>query len=161
MNLPTLARKNNLLLVANSKRKVNVLSLTDSSERTLYTLSGIRWGKYIDMEGRLDSYWYWGFEAIKRKAAYVMANFRGEIDEMRNIQLNFGEPLSQAQAKENAETDAWRTQREKSMKVNIKSPSTQLIAVHFSDHPLVKDFSVSRVLLHPLHQAHFRKKPIK
>ena len=69
------------------------------------------------MEGRLDSYWYFGFEALKRKAAYVMANFRGEIDEMRNIQLNFGEPLSQAQAKENAETDAWRTQREKSMKV--------------------------------------------
>jgi len=103
-------------IVANSKRKVNVLSLTDSSERTLYTLSGIRWGKYIDMEGRLDSYWYFGFEALKRKAAYVMANFRGEIDEMRNIQLNFGEPLSQAQAKENAETDAWRTQREKSMK---------------------------------------------
>ncbi len=50
-----------------------------------------------------------------------MANFRGEIDEMRSVQLNFGEPLSQAQAKENAETDAWRTQREKSMKVTIWS----------------------------------------
>ena len=94
-----------------------MLSLTDSSERTLYTLSGIRWGKYIDMEGRLDSYWYWGFEAIKRKAAYVMANFRGELDEMRDLQLHFSEPLSQAQAKENAETEAWRSQREKSMKV--------------------------------------------
>lgn len=83
------------MIVNAHTKKADVLALTNDNDKTIFTLSGFRWGKYYDMEERFADYWYWPTKALKRRIAYLMAYARNELGEMRSAHIQYANCLTQ------------------------------------------------------------------
>jgi len=85
------------MIVQGQPRSVDLLALTNEDDKTIFTLTGFRWGKYYDLEERMSTYWYWPSAALKRRAAFLMAFFRGELEELRSAEILYNDLKNEAE----------------------------------------------------------------
>lgn len=89
------------MIIEGHNKPTDVLALTNEDERTIYTLSGFRWGAYYDLEERQSTYWYFPTKALKRRITFLNAYFRGELDEIRSAEISFADAVSESAVKDN------------------------------------------------------------
>ena len=71
------------------------LALTTDSGVTIYTMSGLRWGLYYDIEKRAEDYslppWW---QKGKLARSYLVSYLNGDFDDARSLHLKYTSPSS-------------------------------------------------------------------
>jgi len=76
--------------------KADVLALTADNGKTLYTMGGLRWGAYQDIERRAPEYFlppFWHKGKLMR--AYMSAYLNGELDEPRKLLVKYAKDITE------------------------------------------------------------------
>ena len=87
-----------MVKVRGKVEKADVLALTAENGKTLYTLGGLRWGIYHDIERRAPDYTLPPFtQTGKRFRAYIQAYLNGELDLSRKATVKYAEHITAEQ----------------------------------------------------------------
>ena len=78
-----------------TRNLTSYLALTTDSGVTIYTMSGLRWGLYYDIEKRAEDYslppWW---QKGKLARSYLVSYLNGDFDDARSLHLKYTSPSS-------------------------------------------------------------------
>ena len=105
--------------VAGVNRPANVLALTNDAGTTMYSLGGLRWGLYTDIEARAEDYtfpFFWRKGKLLR--SYIRSYLDGDLDPVkaRQLELSSAPPVSSDDVKAEAKLETERKEKLKQLK---------------------------------------------
>lgn len=106
-------------------KKANGLSLTTDDGITIYTMSGLRWGLYYDIEKRAEDYTlppWWKKGKLMR--SYFHSYLNGDFEKPRTINLKYAPPVTAEQAQKQRTEKAEKEERFKQLASKYRGTSS-------------------------------------